>query len=193
MKSIIIICDEKRKKFGDFLAQLISMEDDTEEGTVGVKDGSVKAQVWTEKEYNCNSPTMSSGQYLLFIGNSKDLKEKREFMDVEFSEYGIKYGSLGKQAFITVEEVVKDKDYKDFYSFAQGYAEKLGKDIKEKKALKRNGKVGESALEIIPLALLGPFSAIPVFVYQNKEVKEQMYSCAVMKFYLDFLSEFLGI
>ena len=192
MKSIIIVCDEKRKKFGDFLAQLISKEDDTEEGAVGVKDGCVETQVWTEKEYNCNSPTISSDQHLLFIGNSKDLKEKREFMNVEFSEYGMKYGSLGKQAFITVEEVVKDKDYKEFKSFAQGYAEKLGKDITEKKALKRNGKVGESALEIIPLALLGPFSTIPIIVNKTKEKKDQMYCCAVMKFYLDFLSEVLG-
>ena len=73
MKNIIIVCDEKRKKFGDYLAQLISMKDDTEENTVGIKDGSVEAQVWLEKEfYKSNAQTTSSEQHILFIGNSKE-------------------------------------------------------------------------------------------------------------------------
>ena len=53
------------------------MEDDTEEATVGVKDGSVQAQVWLEKDYKANSATISSTQHIVFIGNSKLLKEQR--------------------------------------------------------------------------------------------------------------------
>ena len=41
----IIVCDEKSKEYANYLSQLISMEDDTEDTTVGVKDGSVQAQV----------------------------------------------------------------------------------------------------------------------------------------------------
>lgn len=40
--------------YGDYLAQLISLEDDTEDSTVGVKDGEVAAQVWLEKDYKAN-------------------------------------------------------------------------------------------------------------------------------------------
>ena len=56
--------------YGDYLAQLISLDDDTEETTVGTKDGEVAAQVWTEKDYNNNAAQMSSNQYVLFVGNS---------------------------------------------------------------------------------------------------------------------------
>ena len=200
MKNIIIVCDEKRKKFGNYLAQLISMEDDTEGNIVGIKDGSVEAQVWLEKEYNANSKTISSDQHLLFIGNSKDLKSKREFMNIEFSKYGMKYGSLGKQSFIAVDEVVKRKEYEEFYSYAKKYAENLEKVVKEKRPLKKAEKVGAvvggtAAGLFTPFIVLGPLSAISIVMYakKTKEIKEQMYCCAVMKFYLDYISEFLGI
>ena len=98
MRKLIIVCEEKCRTYGDYLAQLISLDDDTEETTVGTKDGEVSAQVWTEKDYNNNAAQMSSNQYVLFVGNSKLIKEKSSHMKAEFSEYGMKYGWLGKQA-----------------------------------------------------------------------------------------------
>ena len=41
MKKLIIVCEEKCRSYGDYLAQLISLDDDTEETTVGTKDGEV--------------------------------------------------------------------------------------------------------------------------------------------------------
>lgn len=201
MKNLIIVCDEKRKKYGDYLAQLISMNDDTDESTVGIKDGSVEAQVWLEKEfYKSNAQATSSEQHILFIGNNKELKTKREFMKIVFSKYGMKYGSLGKQAFIAVEEVVKHKEYQEFYSFAKDYADNLDKIIKERRPLKTAEKVGVGIGSVVvgfftPFALLGPLASVPIVLYakKSKEIKEQMYSCAVMKFYLDYLSDFLGL
>ena len=35
MKKLIIVCEEKCRSYGDYLAQLISMDDDTDEATVG--------------------------------------------------------------------------------------------------------------------------------------------------------------
>ena len=88
MKKIIIVCDEKRREFADYLAQLVSLSDDTEDTTVGVKDGSVAAQVWLEKHYESNSATISSDQYILFVGNSKLVKEKSSRKsDCNNSEY----------------------------------------------------------------------------------------------------------
>lgn len=215
MKKLIIVCDEKRRKFGDYLAQLISMEDDSEETIVGIEDGSVEAVVWLEKEYNANSQTISSEQHILFIGNSKELRAKREFMNVEFSEYGMKYGSLGKQAFIAVDKVVKHKEYQEFYSFAKCYAENLEEVVKKRKTLTKEEKakvsvagVGTGALAakgtvagvasvggVTALAVLGPMLSIPLALYakKSKEIKKQMYSCAVMKFFVDYLSVFLGL
>ena len=90
MKKLIIVCEERLKQYGDFLSQLISLTDDKEENIIGVKDGSVAAQVWTEKEYNANAPQISSEQYILFIGNSKMIKDKRTHMIKNFDKYGMK-------------------------------------------------------------------------------------------------------
>ena len=70
MKKLIIVCEEKLRQYGDFLAQLISLEDDKNEQVVGAKDGAVAAQVWTEKEYGANAVQISSEQYILFVCRS---------------------------------------------------------------------------------------------------------------------------
>ena len=70
MKKLIIVCEEKLRKYGDFLAQLVSLEDDKDGNIRGTKDGAVAAQVWTEKDYVGNAAQISSEQYILFIGNS---------------------------------------------------------------------------------------------------------------------------
>ena len=49
MRKVIIVCDEKRREFADYLSQLVSLSDDTDDATVGVKDGTVATQVWLEK------------------------------------------------------------------------------------------------------------------------------------------------
>ena len=59
MKKLIIVCEEKCRQYGDYLAQLISLEDDTEDETVGTKDGEVAAQVWLEKDYKANAAQLS--------------------------------------------------------------------------------------------------------------------------------------
>lgn len=201
MKQVIIVCDEKRKKFGDYLAQLISLEDDTDESPVGIKDGTVQAQVWLEKQlYNVNAETISSEQHIIFIGNSKELKSRRSFMKTVFSKYGIKYGSLGKQAFLKVENVVAYEEYNDFYEFAQKYNEDVKKAVNMKRPLKKSEKVGV-VLGGIATTILAPLSVVGstsialgvVKLKKDNEIKEQMYECAVKKFYLDYLSEFLGL
>ena len=58
MKKLIIVCEEKLRQYGDFLSQLVSLQDDKDNKIIGVKDGAVAAQVWTEKEYNANAPSL---------------------------------------------------------------------------------------------------------------------------------------
>lgn len=118
MKKLIIVCEEKYRRYGDFLAQLISGTDDQAEMIIGIKDGSAAAQVWTEKEYSSNAAQISSEQYLLFIGNSKLIKEKRHHMRKMYSEYGMNYGWLGKQAVLFVDRMLTVSEYEDFYQCA---------------------------------------------------------------------------
>ena len=204
MKKLIIICEEKCRQYGDYLAQLISLEDDTEENTVGTKDGEVAAQVWLEKDYKANFAQLSSSQYILFIGQDKLIKEKSSHMNMEFSEYGMKYGWLGKQAVLSVEKVVEADKYESFIAYAQNYQQNVEQLIKskDKQSLKAGaaaGTVGAAgALAIIfpatlaPIAISAGVKAVKKYTL-NSKIKEQQYSCAVMKFYLDDLSKFLGL
>ena len=198
MKKLIIVCEEKCRSYGDYLAQLISMDDDTDEATVGTKDGEVAAQVWTEKDYNNNSAQMFSNQYVLFVGNSKLIKEKSSHMNTEFNEYGMKYGWLGKQAVLCVEKVVPLKQYDEFIEFALAYQENIKALVTKEKS------AGKAALPVAlaagALAWVAPIVAAPIATWniigmskRNKKIEEQQYNCCTMKFYLDGLSKFLGM
>lgn len=203
MKKLIIVCEEKCRQYGDYLAQLISLEDDTGDETVGTKDGEVAAQVWLEKDYKANAAQLSSNQYILFIGQDKLIKEKSTHMNMEFAEFGMKYGWLGKQAVLSVEKVVEADKYENFISYAQNYQENVERLIKskDKKTLKADAATGVAgvakagAFAVISPVALAPIAgmmAVKKFTL-NSKIKEQQYSCAIMKFYLDDLSEFLGL
>lgn len=118
MKKLIIVCEEKLRRYGDFLAQLISGTDDIDGRTIGIKDGSAAAQVWTEKEYSANASQISSEQYLLFVGNSKLIKDKRHHMVRKYSEFGMNYGWLGKQAVLFVDRSLSFSEYEAFFKLA---------------------------------------------------------------------------
>ena len=124
MKKLIIVCEERLHRYGDFLAQLISGMDDKEGRVVGIKDGTAAAQVWTEKEYTANAAQISSEQYLLFVGNSKLIKDKRHHMLQKYSEHGMNYGWLGKQAVLFVDHILSFTEYTNFYKLLSSeYAE----------------------------------------------------------------------
>ena len=110
MKKLLIVCDDKARKYGDFLCQLISLEDDKNGAIRGTKDGEVVATVWSEKEYSDNSVKISSDQYIVFIGNSKLAREKRSHMINHFDEHGMIYSWLGKQASLNVHRVINNID-----------------------------------------------------------------------------------
>lgn len=137
-------------------------------------------------------------------------------MNMEFAEFGMKYGWLGKQAVLSVEKVVEADKYENFISYAQNYQKNVEQLIKskDKKALKAGAAAGVAgtagvagaagvakagALAVISPVALVPIAGIGAGVMAvkkftlNSKIKEQQYSCAVMKFYLDDLSKFLGL
>lgn len=204
---MIIVCDEKHRKYGDYLSQLISLEDDTEDCVVGIKDGEVATQVWSEKEYQSNAPQISSSQYILFIGESKLIKEKGLHMKRVFSKYGMRYGWLGKQAILMVEASISVEEYDEFLNFAldnQADIERLV-EKKENKSfvdkVKENPMVGAKVAGIAALGVLGgavglsPIIGLKIkrTIDLKKGIREQQYSCAIVKFYLEGLSAFLGM
>ena len=133
-------------------------------------------------------------------------------MNMEFSEYGMKYGWLGKQAALSVEKVVEADKYESFIAYAQNYQQNVEQLIKskDKQSLKAGataGAVGAAGVVGVAkagaLAIIFPATLAPIAISAgvmavkkytlNSKIKEQQYSCAVMKFYLDDLSKFLGL
>lgn len=198
MKNLIIVCDEKHQKYADFLAQLISLEDDKGDSIVGVKDGAVAAQVWLEKDYLANSRTISSNQYILFVGNSKLAKDKRSHMMVKYEHYGMKYGWLGKQAALCVDEVVGVDEYDDFFNYAVGNQSNVERLIEAKKAESEEILVEDPAhMVVIVPDFIQKFKNIGKMAIKqmtsNNKLEDQQYSCLTYVFYLNGLSEFLGM
>jgi hypothetical protein len=201
MKKLIIVCEEKLRQYGDFLAQLISLQDDKDEEIVGVKDGTVAAQVWTEKEYGANAPQISSEQYILFIGNSKLMKEKRTYMQEQFSQYGMCYGWLGKQAAVFVDHAVTLAEYDDFMALAQENQPEVTKLVEAKSEVKVNNVLDKYTPKMaILVAMMYPLVAAvgqgvkhTVKAANNKKIEAQQYSCLTLIFYLRGLAPFLGL
>lgn len=208
MKKLIIVCEEKLRQYGDFLAQLVSLNDDKDGETVGVKDGAVAAQVWCEKDYLANSTQISSEQYMLFIGNSKLIKEKCSHMVQKFSEYGMKYGWLGKQGVLFVDEIVDVENYDNFFEYAQANQTNVKKllDVKadimvapEEPKVNNTDKGLKKILnpmKSLPAAIINaPIHGLNVMnkMVNSKKIEEQEYSCLVWVFYLQGLSKFLGL
>lgn len=202
MKKLIIVCEEKLRQYGDFLSQLVSLDDDKEGKVVGSKDGAVAVQVWTEKEYAANAAKISSEQYILFIGNSKLIKERRSHMMTKYSEYGMWYGWLGKQAVMFVEKVVDIKEYDDFIKYAKSNQADLNMKIETKSKVvfipEDNSAVKKilNPIKVLPKAIVNAhIRNINAFIKaaNNKKIEEQEYTCLVLLFYLNGLSEFIGL
>lgn len=210
MKKLIIVCEEKLRQYGDFLAQLISLEDDESDQLVGAKDGAAAAQVWTEKEYSANALQISSEQYILFIGNSKLIKDKRSHMQKKFSKYGMRYAWLGKQGVLFVDNVVSLDEYDNFIEYAKGNQPEITKLIERKSVvlvLPEPSAQDQKKEANVVKKLLTPMKAIPAAIVNapvhgmnaftkaanNKKIEEQEYSCLILLFYLNGLSKFLGL
>ena len=218
MKKLVIVCEDETRKHGDFMAQLVSAIDDKVDEIVGVKDGEVAAQVWTQKEYESNAIQISSEQYILFIGDSKLMRSKREHMLKKYEKFGMNYGWLGKQAFLFVDKDLSIDEYIDFIDFARNYNPEL-RALVDKNDNDEQSDVEETAIErveestdgtVIEIGkkkakvaadVLGKFvgsvvkkaDASITSIQNSKKMKSQQYGCAVLLMYLNDLSKFLRL
>ncbi len=117
-KNIVIVCDEKTIEYADFLLQLMKNKEDKLENVSGA--------IWKEKNFTDTEHTISNEQYKLFLGNFKLAKRKRKHIKMSYSKYGIKYGWLGTDAFLFVEdEPLAPDDYQAFIEESKKYGDLL--------------------------------------------------------------------
>ena len=190
-KKLIIVCDEATMKYGNYLRQLISTNDDGEE-TVGVEDGTVDAVVWDVKQYMDNAPTITTSSYLLFIGESKASKSEIKTMPIKFNRFGMKYGWRGKRGVIIVDKVLKDSDLINEFELYNKQFEESGI------AKESTNTIGaEKTARLKKIAVIGSHVILPgsgllvdkIFKYDS--MKESQYYSLTMTFYLNGLTEFL--
>lgn len=109
----IIIHDGKKEaaKMADQLNALISQLEN------------VSTTVWTEKQYLDNKPTLSSDEYLVFLGKTKSGENiiASPLFKNYYSEFNMRYGWLGKQAVVGLSpkfefDEDKVKQFSDLYN-----------------------------------------------------------------------------
>ena len=187
---------------------------------MGTKDGAVDAVIWDEKHYLDNMKSLNSTNHILFIGNTDSAKAARCNMDVKFDRLGMKFGWLGTQAFMVVDDNSLNKDnLEEFKSLCSDYGKSFEKDLdlhfspKEMdEALKASAPESPADLLPVPLGFLSPIlgiasaaamygkAAIDVAgnalnagadLFQSGTAKDQQYTLLSLIMYMDGLPEFL--
>lgn len=120
----IIVYDKKKEteKFADWLKAEVS------------KNDNVETAKWSEKQYQDNEPTLSSNEYIVFMGNTKvgkNISQSPSF-EIKYNQINMKYGWLGKQAVLFIDSKYKyDEDKVN--QFINLYNKAFENEIKETK------------------------------------------------------------
>ena len=191
-QELIIVCDEKTLKTANYLVQLISLKDDHEENVVGIKDGSVNAVIWLEKNYHDNQATLSSNAHVLFIGDSKIAKSQRTSIVEKHNAHGMIYGWLGKRAVMYIDKpAIKQEEYAAFQEYAKQYKDKVETLVTK---LDAEGIIQEAAIGAALLVWLGPLGGgieAVRFFKKRQEVIQQQMDCLALIMYLEGIGKFL--
>lgn len=180
--SLVIVA--KDDLIAQAMAQLIERNDDTEEGVVGTKDGSVYAIVAEEKFYQKVLAGRVAGQKKLFIGNLKSSENLRRSSVKKFEQYGVTYGWAGTDAYIACDTKKLDKkaDYEAFL-----------KEIEEvdfDKLDKGNARFKMSIANAAKIAFATPILLKDAYDYQVKVTRQQLIY-GIYRMYYEGLGSFL--
>lgn len=187
---LMIVCDEKLMEYANYLMGLIGQNDDVEGKTVGTKDGSVTAAIYTPKHYKDTLPKVTSNTHILFIGDFKEAKEQMKNVDQKLNKFGMHYGWIGKRAVMSVDDKMLGKEeYEQFITFSKGYQKEFEKaTVNFVNALPDAAKwIGVFLPVVYPAAIYGLISGGKA----HKKIKNQQYRCLTMILYLDGLQKFL--
>ena len=213
---LIIVCDDNTVGYANYLRQLISANDDEEDVIIGTKDGAIKVSVWLEKHYLDNMSTISSNEHVLFIGENQASKNEISSMTVNFDQFGMKYGWLGKRGMMIISKTIDNpEDYNEFIELCRNYKTEF-EFIEFKKSLPEQAlDAAVSAMGDIPdimlnvgntlLSFLGPVPAIAsdavnavaeatkwiTTTDDQRKITDQQFRALTLILYMDGLSEFL--
>lgn len=191
---LIIVCTEKTRKYANYLIQLIGAKDDAEDQEVGIRDNSVEAVVWGEKDYKANLPTLKSSANILFIGSNKMIKDEAANMNEVFNSYGMQFKSLGHRAAMYVEDkVISKEDYEAFLDLCNKYQKAFEKVhltfVDTANPVAKAIGLGISAIN--PISYTAAVAGLVKGILNKGKVMDQQYTFLVLYSYLELLPKFL--
>lgn len=200
-KKLIIVGNEDTDVYCEYLSMLVSTikaisADNGEENTESRTQ--IDTAIWTDKIYCDNRAHTSSRQKMLFVGDDGCAKNvaMNIQMNVEEMEYGIYFGWLGNKAIIYVDESIMQKDaklYSEFLNKNKVLSERFNNRVERAVSKKTKGqKTWATVLGNIVLPGIGT-AVIPLINWSDdKKIKsDQAYRYAVLKFFLDYLDDFM--
>lgn len=218
-KQLVIVANEKYLKYATYLQGLISSIDDEEDRQVGTEDGVVSAVIWDEEHHKANSKSLASGNSVVFFGDSEYVRKNCSEINTKFSKFGMTYGWLGNHANLRVaNDALNEDNAADFYQLAEEYGKRFEKELSFLFSPKRDKEIGNDVVDhaiavvefafpparIVDLVMnKGKSSKLSnrlamaigkgVDKTKNAEAVDQQYTLLTLVFYMDSLSEFLGI
>lgn len=157
-KGVVIVYDKETEEYAEYLYGLIGSKDDKNGDVVGVEDGTVHAVMLSEKAYNDTKNTITSDEYMIFIGSNKTTKSIIKNMDVKYDKFGMTYGWLGKRAVLYVHSPIRKREtYDKFLEYATSYEKHFDKvsSITDKVTDKVSGFVNKKKVKTEEAAAAG--------------------------------------
>ena len=194
-KTLIVVC--KDEMYINQLRKLVETKDDGDSSITGTQDGTIQIVAWDEKTWLAQKKAGNISNKVLFIGDIKGINKLLPIIDIQFNEYGVKYGWAGNQAAIWIEpqEISNEEIYVEFLK-------KLNElpipvqykvEIPESPKVAAPVEVGKQNLWN-QLAALGvnAFLTVKDLLKDKTQVKNQMFFYGIIKMYFNDLDKYMN-
>ena len=194
-KTLIVVC--KDEMYINQLRKLVETKDDVDSSITGTQDGTIQIVAWDEKTWLAQKKAGNISNKVLFIGDIKGINKLLPIIDIQFNEYGVKYGWAGNQAAIWIEpqEISNEEIYVEFLK-------KLNElpipvqyrvEIPESPKVAAPVAVGKQNLWN-QLAALGvnAFLTVKDLLKDKTQVKNQMFFYGIIKMYFNDLDKYMN-
>ena len=163
------------------LKKLIETDD---EENVGTENGTLRLVHWDEAKLKHRYKTDTIDEKVLIIGEIKGAGSGAKVMDVQFEQYGVKYGWIENCAYIHADlRKIRAKGvYEEFLSELSYMP--VPEEIKADKKLRLNLRTGLTGVFATPLLAKDLYD-------DTYAVKRQMYFYGLVRFYYADLERFL--
>ena len=194
-QTLIVVC--KDEMYINQLRKLVETKDDSDSSITGTQDGSIQIVAWDEKTWLAQKKAGNISNKVLFIGDVKGVNKLLPIIDVQFNEYGVKYGWAGNQAAIWIEpQAISDEEiYIEFLKKLNELPipDQYRVEIPESTKVTAPVAVGKQNLWN-QLAAFGinAFLTVKDLLKDKTQVKNQMFFYGIIKMYFNDLDKYMN-